>query len=97
MHDSSNFDETWPKKEQTQDFKHQLPSRLMFIKRNKICRHLEYSYRKDPLHNKELVRFSFIFLNIFRTQPVKSHPISAFKDIQHEVLKQETPYSKTLN
>ena len=33
MQDSSNFDETWPKKEQTQDFKHQLPSRPMFIKK----------------------------------------------------------------
>ena len=33
MQDSSNFDETWPKKEQSQGFKHQLPSRLIFIKK----------------------------------------------------------------
>ena len=29
MQDSSNFDEKWPKKEQTQDLKHQLCSRSM--------------------------------------------------------------------
>ena len=29
MQDSSNFDEKWPKKEQTQDLKHQLRSRSM--------------------------------------------------------------------
>ena len=29
MQDSSNFDEKWPKKEQTQDFKCQLRSRPM--------------------------------------------------------------------
>ena len=29
MQDSSNFDEKWPKKEQTQDLKHQLRSRPM--------------------------------------------------------------------
>ena len=44
MQDSSDFDETWPKKEQTQDFKQQLPLRPMLIKKkNKISRHLEYS------------------------------------------------------
>ena len=43
MQDSSNFDETWPKKEQTQDFKQQLPLRPMLIKKKKISRHLEYS------------------------------------------------------
>ena len=32
MQDSGNFDATWQKKEQTQDFEHQLPSRPMFIK-----------------------------------------------------------------
>ena len=35
MQDSSNFDETWPKKEQTQDFKQQLPLRPMLIKKKK--------------------------------------------------------------
>ena len=32
MQNPSNFDEKWPKKE-TQHFKHQLPSRLMFMKK----------------------------------------------------------------
>ena len=33
MEDSSNFDQKWPKKEQTQGFKHQIPSRSIFIQK----------------------------------------------------------------
>ena len=33
MQGSSNFGQKWPKKGQTQGFKHQIPSRLMFMKK----------------------------------------------------------------
>ena len=32
MQESGNFDEKWPRKEQTQDFKYQVPSRPLLMK-----------------------------------------------------------------
>ena len=48
MLDSSIYDEKWPKKEQTQDFKHQLSSRPMLMKqKHKIYRHVE-NFKRPP-------------------------------------------------